>query len=79
MDSRPEWFDSATGDDQKVFLANDKKTYVLEPCARFWKELVNQTVLLTGAHFEYEFHEGRTYKYVVREEDVEKCAHDLRL
>ena len=71
------WYQLVTGPSCRLFLAPDRKTYILDPLTQIWKELVNNTIAFTGPKAGMEWEEGRVFKYVVVADDVGKCARDM--
>ena len=60
-------------------MTPDRQTYVLDPCTRIWKALIGKTIVFLAPQAKIDWRDSRAYKYVVREDDLNKSASDMDL
>ena len=72
------WLQVVTGPSRRLYMSPDRRTYILDPLVRIWKELITKTIAFTGPSAAQEWKNSRVYKYVVRKDDVGKSASDMK-
>ena len=72
------WLQKVDGPARRLYLSPDRRTYILDPLAKIWKDLIGKTIAFTAPCLEQEWKDSRVFKYMVRKDDIEKCAGDMK-